>query len=85
MATTELNSELIRNLKGTFSDNKGILRHLHRNKSSAVAEMGDRLTTIDMGRKVGAVDLFPWGSGVPIQHNVACAEAYLCTKWNFDT
>ena len=25
------------------------------NKSSAVAEMGDRLVTIDMGRKVGAV------------------------------
>jgi len=24
-----------------------------RNKSSAVAEMGDRLATIDMGRKVG--------------------------------
>jgi len=24
------------------------------NKSSAVAEMGDRLATIDMGRKVGA-------------------------------
>jgi len=25
-----------------------------RNKSSAVAEMGDRLVTIDMARKVGA-------------------------------
>ena len=25
-----------------------------RSKSSVVAEMGDRLTTIDMGRKVGA-------------------------------
>jgi len=25
-----------------------------RNKSSAVAEMGDRLATIDIGRKVGA-------------------------------
>jgi len=25
-----------------------------RNKSSAVAEMGDRLATVDMGRKVGA-------------------------------
>ena len=28
------------------------------NKSSAVAEMGDRLATIDMGRKLGAVSLF---------------------------
>jgi len=26
----------------------------HLNKSSAVAEMGDRMVTIDMGRKVGA-------------------------------
>jgi len=35
-------------------------------KSSAVAETGDRLTTIDMGRKVGlAVPLFV-GSWVPI-------------------
>ena len=66
MATTELNSELIRNLKGTFSDNKGILRHLHRNKSSAVAEMGDRLTTIDMGRKVeGLLCPFLWRAACP--------------------
>ena len=28
------------------------------NKSSAVAEMGDRLATIDIGRKVGVVPLF---------------------------
>jgi len=26
---------------------------VHGNKSSAVAEMGDRVATIDMGRKVG--------------------------------
>ena len=26
---------------------------LNRNKSSSVAEMGDRLATIDMGQKVG--------------------------------
>ena len=32
------------------------------NKSSAVAEMGDRLTTIDEGRKVGAVP--HWGEGL---------------------
>ena len=30
------------------------------NKCSAVAEMGDRLATIDMGQKLGAV---PWGAG----------------------
>ena len=36
-------------------------------KSSAVAEMGDRLATIDMGRKVGGVVLlFGEGSWVPI-------------------
>ena len=29
------------------------------NKSSVVAEMGDRLATTDMGRKLGAVPL--WG------------------------
>jgi len=27
---------------------------MFQNKSSAVAEMGDRLVTIDMGQKVGA-------------------------------
>ena len=35
-------------------------------KSSPVAEMGDRLATIDMGRKVGVLCRFPWGSWVPI-------------------
>jgi len=33
------------------------------NKSSAVAEMGDHLATIDMGRKVGALPL--WGELLP--------------------
>jgi len=32
------------------------------NKSSAVAEMGDHLATIDNGRKVGATVPF-WGEG----------------------
>jgi len=32
-------------------------------KSSAVAEMGDRLATIDIGRKLGAVPLFFGGLG----------------------
>jgi len=36
-------------------------------KSSAVAEMGDRLATIDMGRKVGGGALpLSMGSWVPI-------------------
>jgi len=34
---------------------------MEKYKSSAVAEMGDRLATIDMGRKVGAACPFPWG------------------------
>ena len=47
------------------------------NKSSAAAEMGDHLATIDMGRKVvGAVPLF---REEIIYHNVAYAEAYLPT------
>jgi len=37
------------------------------NKSSAVAEMGDRLATIDMGQKVGGLLCpFPWGTSVNI-------------------
>ena len=47
------------------------------NSSSPVAEMGDRLTTMDMGRKVGAAVPLSVGSWVPIKHNVAWAEAYL--------
>jgi len=35
-----------------------ILVALFFNKSSALAQMGDRLATIDMGRKLGAVPLF---------------------------
>ena len=35
------------------------------NKSSAVAEMGDRLTTIDMAEKWGLLCPSPWGSGSP--------------------
>jgi len=36
------------------------------NKISAVAEMGDRLATIDMDRKLGAVHLLGGGSWVSI-------------------
>jgi len=32
----------------------------------SVAQMGDRLTTTDMGRKLGAVPLWGRGSWVPI-------------------
>jgi len=56
----------------------------HLNKSSAVAQLGDRLATIDMSRKVGAaVPLSVGGAGSP-QHTVAWAEAYLCTKWHLN-
>jgi len=57
-----------------------------RNKSSAVAEMGDRLAAIDMGQKM-------WGccppfSGVelgPLLTDVAWVEAYLRIKWHIDS
>jgi len=56
-------------------------------KSSAVAEMGDHLATIDMGRKVqggGCCAPFSGGSWVLIYHNMAWAEAYLHTKRHLD-
>jgi len=45
-----------------------ICRYIHsqlaqRNKCSAVAEMGDRFTTIDMGRKLGGCALLREGAG----------------------
>jgi len=46
--------------------------------------MGDRLATIDMDRKLGAVPLRGRGSWVPIQHNVTRAEAYLPTMRHLD-
>ena len=42
--------------------------HLH--KCSAVAEMGDRLATIDMDRKLGAVPLWTRDSWVPIYNTM---------------
>ena len=51
-------------------------------KSSAVAEMGDRLAAIDMGRKVGgccAPFRVGGGAGSP-SNRVAWAQAYLRTK-----
>jgi len=57
---------------------------VYLNKSSAVAEMGNRLATTDMGRKVGAVlPLSMEGAGSPY-NTVAWAEAYLRTKWHLD-
>ena len=45
--------------------------------------MGDRLTTIDMGRKL--VGYAPFGGGVGSPSNtVAWAEAYLQTKWHLN-
>ena len=38
-----------------------VLNTTHVNSRSAVPEMGDRLATIDMGRKVGAAVLLPVG------------------------
>ena len=55
-------------------------------KSSTVAEMGDRLDKIDMGRKLGVTPPF-WegvGSWIPTQNNVVWAEAHLRTKWHLD-
>ena len=54
--------------------------------------MGDRLATVDMGRKLGAAAvrcLFPWvrpeGQLYGSPSNIdAWAEAYLGTKWHHD-
>ena len=55
------------------------------NKCSAVADMGDRLSTIDMDRKLveGAVPLWGRGTESP-SNNVARDEAYLPIKWYLD-
>jgi len=52
-------------------------------KSEKCALKINRLATIDMDQKVGAVVPLSvgWGSWDPIQHNVAWTEAYLRTKW----
>jgi len=54
----------------------------NKDKCSAVAEMGDRLATIDMCRKLGAVPLLG-GAGSPC-NSAAWAEACLLTKWRLD-
>ena len=58
---------------------------VHGNKSSAVAEMGDRVATIDMGRKLGVVPFFLGGQlGPNLTKNVVGAEAYLLVKFHLD-
>jgi len=42
--------------------------------------MGDRLATIDMGRKLGGCAPFFWGGGPHVTHNIAWSEAYLRTN-----
>jgi len=51
----------------SFVHSTNISRGPKINKNSAVAEMGDRLATIDVGRKVGrgAMHLSVWGAGSP--------------------
>jgi len=53
------------------------MTHMYRkrdvnNKSSAVAEMGDRLATIDMGRKLRELYVPLWGAGSPSKAVVPC-------------
>jgi len=54
------------------------------NKSSAVAEMGDHLATINNGQKVGAAVVPFCGGAVSPSNSVTEAEAYLSTKWHLD-
>jgi len=49
-------------------------------KSSAVAEMGDRLATVAMGRKFRGMSLL--GEAGPHLTQSRLAEAYLHTKWH---
>ena len=56
-------------------------RHWHKcNKCSAVAEMGDRLATLDMVRKLGAYA--PLGELGPNVTQCGLGRAYICTKWH---
>jgi len=59
-----------------------IIFYLHLVRLSEVAEMGDRLATIDTGRKEGRGCCAPFrgGTGSPSK-NVAWTEAYLCSPY----
>jgi len=52
-------------------------------KCSAVAEIGDRLATVDIGQKLGAVPLFR-GSWVPHLTQCRLDQGYLRTKLHLD-
>jgi len=56
------------------------------NKCSAVAKMGDRLATIDMGQKLGEVAVPLFGCVELGPHVTQCrlSEAYVRTKWHLD-
>jgi len=60
--------------------------HLRRlNKCSVVAEMGDRLVTIDIGQKLkGAVPVLGGGAGSSCNTMRPEARPILCTKWHLD-
>ena len=54
-------------------------------KSSAVAEIRDRLATIGTGRKVeGLLCPFLWGELGPHLTQCGLGRAYLRTKWHLD-
>ena len=53
-------------------------------KSSAVAEMGDRLATIDMGRKLGRLSPFYLGELGPHLTQCRLSRAYFPTNWHLD-
>ena len=58
-----------------FISSKVMLIFLLYNKSSVVAEMGDRLATINIGRREGGCCApFRGGELGPIKHNVAWAR-----------
>jgi len=46
--------------------------------------MGDRLATVDMGRKVGKGCCVGWVPTRSPSNTVAWAEAYLFAKWHLD-
>ena len=50
-----------------------------KNKSSAVTEMGDRLATTDIGRKMGADVPISGREGAGFPSNTMWGEAYLRT------
>ena len=73
----------LRHVRGLLSvDLAHTILQMHKN--SAVAEMGDRLATIDMGRKVGAAVLFPLGELCPYLSHCGRGAAYLNSKFHLD-